>query len=151
MPPKYLLRVYIATDVAVKVTLNERPTSVDELIGTLKDKVKPRLDFEFLLQYEDPDFGGELCCLVEVEDLPEKSTLRVVRSEGDQSSCGSSDTDILPHVPVSQRQKTLMMFSLSQLFRMKLNMSCKRGTMFLTKQSTKTQHSREHGLLNVLF
>ncbi|XP_049456963.1 uncharacterized protein LOC125903844 [Epinephelus fuscoguttatus] len=80
MPPKYLLRVYIATDVAVKVTLNERPTSVDELIGILKDKVKPRLDFEFTLQYEDPD-GGELCCLVDVEDLPEKGTLRVVRSE----------------------------------------------------------------------
>ncbi len=52
MPPKYL-RVYIATDVAVKVTLNERPTSVDELIGILKDKVKPRLDFEFTLQYEE--------------------------------------------------------------------------------------------------
>ncbi|XP_059921953.1 uncharacterized protein LOC132468243 isoform X3 [Gadus macrocephalus] len=106
MPPKYLLRVYIATDVAVKVTLNERPTSVDELIGILKDKAKPRLDFEFTLQYEDPDFGGELCCLVDVEDLPEKGTLRVVRSESDLSSCGSSDTDILPHVPVSQRQKT---------------------------------------------
>uniref|UniRef100_A0A8C5CMT1 Uncharacterized protein n=1 Tax=Gadus morhua TaxID=8049 RepID=A0A8C5CMT1_GADMO len=106
MPPKYLLRVYIATDVAVKLTLNERPTSVDELIGILKDKAKPRLDFEFTLQYEDPDFGGELCCLVDVEDLPEKGTLRVVRSESDLSSCGSSDTDILPHVPVSQRQKT---------------------------------------------
>ncbi|XP_049428835.1 uncharacterized protein LOC125886568 isoform X3 [Epinephelus fuscoguttatus] len=106
MPPKYLLRVYIATDVAVKVTLNERPTSVDELIGILKDKVNPRLDFEFTLQYEDPDFGGELCCLVDVEDLPEKGTLRVVRSESDLSSCASSDTDILPHVPVSQRQKT---------------------------------------------
>ncbi len=53
MPPKYLLRVYIATDVAVKVTLNERPTSVDELIGILKDKVKLRLDYEFTLQYEE--------------------------------------------------------------------------------------------------
>ena len=93
------------------MTLNERPTSVDELIGILKDKVKPRLHFEFMLQYEDPDFGGELCCLVNVEDLPEKSTLRVVRSEGDQSSCGSLDTDILPHVPASQRQKHGLMFS----------------------------------------
>ena len=92
MPPKYLLRVYIATDVAVKLTLNERPTSVDELIGILKDKAKPRLDFEFTLQYEDPDFGGVLCCLIDIEDLPEKSTLRVVGSEGDRSSCGSSDT-----------------------------------------------------------
>ena len=52
MPPKYILCVYIATDVAVKVTLNERSTSVDELIGILKDKVKPRLDFEFTLQYD---------------------------------------------------------------------------------------------------
>lgn len=32
--------------------------------------------------------------------------MKVVRSESDTSSCASSDTDILPHVPVSQCQKT---------------------------------------------
>lgn len=101
-----MLRVYIATDIAMKITLTERPESVEELITILQEKVKPRLDFEFTLQYEDPDFGGQLSCLVDIQELPEKGTLTVVRSESDTSSCASSDTDILPHVPVSQRQKS---------------------------------------------
>uniref|UniRef100_A0A673JJG8 Uncharacterized protein n=1 Tax=Sinocyclocheilus rhinocerous TaxID=307959 RepID=A0A673JJG8_9TELE len=62
-PQKFLLRVYIASDVAVKVTLTERPKSVEELINMLREK--------------DPDFDGELCCLVDVQDLPEKGTLKV--------------------------------------------------------------------------
>ena len=97
-----MLRDYIATDVAVKITLTERP--VEELI--LREKVKPRLDFEFTLQYDDPDFGGQFSCPVDIQELPEKGTLRVVRSESDTSSCASSDTYILPHAPISQRQKT---------------------------------------------
>ncbi|XP_034551799.1 uncharacterized protein LOC117821539 [Notolabrus celidotus] len=103
---KFLLRVYLSSDVAVKLTLSERPESVEELINILKEKVKQRLDFEFTLQYEDPDFDGQLSCLVDINELPEKGTLRVVRTESDTSSCASSDTDILPHVPVSHRLKT---------------------------------------------
>lgn len=103
---RFLLRVYLSTDVAVKVTLSERPESVEELMNILREKLKQRLDFEFTLQYEDPDFDGQLSCLVDIKELPEKGTLRVVRSESDTSSCASSDTDILPHVPVSHRLKT---------------------------------------------
>ncbi|XDV25460.1 hypothetical protein PO909_029376 [Leuciscus waleckii] len=101
-----MLRVYIATDIAVKVTLTGRPESVDDLIAILREKVKPRLDFEFTLQYEDTDFNGQLSCLIDIQELPEKATLKVVRSESDASSLASSDTEILPHVPVSERRKT---------------------------------------------
>lgn len=103
---KFLLRVYITADIAIKITLGDRPESVEDLIKILKEKAKPRLDFEFTLQYDDPDFEGQLSCLLDIQELPEKATLKVVRSESDASSCASSDTDILPHVPVSQRQKT---------------------------------------------
>ncbi|CAM4568429.1 unnamed protein product [Leuciscus chuanchicus] len=105
-PQKFMLRVYIATDIAVKVTLTGRPESVDDLIAILREKVKPRLDFEFTLQYEDTDFNGQLSCLIDIQELPEKATLKVVRSESDASSLASSDTEILPHVPVSERRKT---------------------------------------------
>lgn len=105
-PQKFMLRVYTATDVAMKVTLTQRPESVEQLIDILREKLKPRLDFEFTLQYEDPDFNGQLSCLIDIQELPEKGTLKVIRSETDSSSCASSDTDILPHVPVSQRQRT---------------------------------------------
>ncbi|RXN22568.1 myosin heavy fast skeletal muscle-like protein [Labeo rohita] len=99
-PQKFMLHVYIATDIAVKVTLTGRPESVDDLIAILREKVKPRLDFEFTLQYEDADFNGQLSCLIDIQELPEKGTLKVVRSESDAGSLASSDTEILPHVPV---------------------------------------------------
>uniref|UniRef100_A0A3P8QZU8 Uncharacterized protein n=1 Tax=Astatotilapia calliptera TaxID=8154 RepID=A0A3P8QZU8_ASTCA len=102
---KFLLRVHLTTDVVVKVSLTKRPESVEELITILREKLNPRLDFEFTLQYEDPDFDGQLTCLLDIQELPEKGTLKVVRSESDVSSCASSDTDILPHVPLAQRLK----------------------------------------------
>ena len=104
-PQKIVLRVYIATDMALKLTLNERPKSVEELKSIMQEKFKPRLDSDFSLQYEDPDFDGQLSLLVDIEELPEKGTLKVVRSESDDLSTASSDTDIRPHVPLTKRQK----------------------------------------------
>ena len=104
-PQRFVLRVYVATDVAMKLTLTERPTSVEELMDVMKEKFRPRLDGDFTLQYEDPDFGGQLTVLADIQELPEKGTLRILRSESDATSTGSSDTDILPHVPLTQRQK----------------------------------------------
>ncbi|KAK7930693.1 hypothetical protein WMY93_007088 [Mugilogobius chulae] len=95
----------LCLDVAMKLTLTQRPHSVDELKTIMQQKFRPRLDGEFTLQYEDPDFDGMLSCLMDIDELPEKGTLRVVRSESDESSLASSDTDILPHVPLHQRQK----------------------------------------------
>ncbi|KAJ8357048.1 hypothetical protein SKAU_G00198420 [Synaphobranchus kaupii] len=102
---KHVLRVYVARDIALKLTLTERPQSVEELKEIMQERFKPRLDGDFSLHYEDPDFDGDLCLLVDIQELPEKGTLRVVRPEGDTSSTASSDTDILPHVPATQRQK----------------------------------------------
>uniref|UniRef100_H2MKM5 Uncharacterized protein n=1 Tax=Oryzias latipes TaxID=8090 RepID=H2MKM5_ORYLA len=100
-PPKF-----IAPEIAVKLTLTERPNSVEHLIQTLQEKCRPRLDHEFTLNYEDPDFDGQLCCLVDIKDLPEKGTLQVVRSEAENESLQSSNTEMLPHVPISDRLKS---------------------------------------------
>lgn len=102
---KFVLRVCVATDLAMKLILTERPQSVEELKNVMQEKFKPRLDCDFTLQYEDPDFDGQLSVLMDIQELPEKGTLKVVRSESDVFSTGSSDTDILPHVPLRQRQK----------------------------------------------
>ncbi|CAB1327545.1 unnamed protein product [Coregonus sp. 'balchen'] len=48
----------------------------------MQERFKPRLDGDFSLHYEDPDFDGDLCLLVDIQELPEKGTLRVVRPEG---------------------------------------------------------------------
>ncbi|XP_062847746.1 uncharacterized protein LOC134310155 [Trichomycterus rosablanca] len=106
-PQKFLLRVNVTTDSAWKLTLTQRPASIDELKRIMQEKFKPRLDgVDFSLQYEDPDFDGMLTVLTNIEELPEKGMLKVVRSESDDnSSLASSDTEILPHVPLNDRQK----------------------------------------------
>uniref|UniRef100_A0A3P8UFI2 Uncharacterized protein n=1 Tax=Amphiprion percula TaxID=161767 RepID=A0A3P8UFI2_AMPPE len=65
------------------------------ILRIMQEKFKPRLD----------DFDGQLSVLVDIEESPEKGTLKEIRSESDDTSAGSSDTDILPHVPLTQRQK----------------------------------------------
>lgn len=62
-PRRFVLRVFVATDVAMKLTLNERPQSVEELKSIMQDRFKPRLEGDFTLQYEDPDFDGQLSFL----------------------------------------------------------------------------------------
>lgn len=103
---KHVLRVYVARDTALKLTLLERPKSVEELKEIIQERFKPRLDGDFSLHYEDPDFDGDLCLLVDIQELPEKGTLRVIRPEGDTSSTASSDTYLLPCVSALQRQKS---------------------------------------------
>ncbi|KAF6728176.1 hypothetical protein FQA47_003307, partial [Oryzias melastigma] len=55
---KHVLRIFVARDTALKLTLSERPKSVEELKDILQEKFKPRLDGDFSLHYEDPDFDA---------------------------------------------------------------------------------------------
>ncbi len=60
-----------------KLTLSKVPSSVDELKEILCDKLK--IDQNFVIQYEDPDFDGSLCNLSDIEELPsEKVTLKII-------------------------------------------------------------------------
>ncbi|CAK6981760.1 uncharacterized protein LOC113133800, partial [Scomber scombrus] len=78
-----------------------RPESVNELKVMMKEKFK--LDFAFSLLYQDPDFDGQLCSLVDIEELPQKAVLKVIRSDSDASSVASNDTIILPHAMTPDR------------------------------------------------
>lgn len=52
-------------------------SSVDELKEILCEKLK--IDQNFVIQYEDPDFGGQLCNLSNIEELPsDKVTLKII-------------------------------------------------------------------------
>ncbi|MGH0145677.1 UNVERIFIED_CONTAM: hypothetical protein FKN15_006047 [Acipenser sinensis] len=73
------LRVIVEADSIRKITLDTRPESVDDLKIILKDKLK--LDADFSLQYEDPDFDGELISLVDIDELPQKATLNLFMAE----------------------------------------------------------------------
>jgi len=72
-----LLRVIVNPECIKKLTLPKVPSSVDELKEILCDKLK--IDQNFVIQYEDPDFGGQLCNLSNIEELPsEKVTLKII-------------------------------------------------------------------------
>lgn len=58
-------------------------------------KEKFKFDLDFSLSYGDPDFVGQLSSLLEIEELPQKAVLKVIRSESDASSVASDDTIIL--------------------------------------------------------
>ncbi len=90
----FLLHVHTSTDIVRKMTLPSCPESVDELKTMIKERFK--LDFDFSLSYEDPDFDGQLFSLVDIEELPQKAVLKVVRSESDASSAASDDNNIAP-------------------------------------------------------
>lgn len=52
-PQKYLVHVYVDTDVAMTLSLSVRPQSVEELKVIMQERFKPSLDGDFSLQYED--------------------------------------------------------------------------------------------------
>ena len=83
----FLLHVHTSTDIVRKMTLSSRPESVAELKNKMKEKFK--LDFDFSLSYEDPDFDGMLASLLDIEELPQKAVLKVIRSDCDGSSAES--------------------------------------------------------------
>lgn len=103
---KFLLQVHTSTDIVRKMTLSARPESVDELKTMIKEKFK--LDFDFSLAYQDPDFDWQLCALEDIDELPQKAVLKAIRSECDASSEASDDTIILPHAPDRQGRDGLM-------------------------------------------
>uniref|UniRef100_A0A3P8SW13 PB1 domain-containing protein n=1 Tax=Amphiprion percula TaxID=161767 RepID=A0A3P8SW13_AMPPE len=108
----FLLHVHVSTDLVRKMTLSSRPESVDDLKIMIKEKFK--LDFDFSLSYEDPDFDGQLCSLVDIEELPQKAVVKAIRIESDDSSVASDDTIILPHAMTPERAERWNEFILSE-------------------------------------
>lgn len=84
------LRVIISPQNIRKVQLSQLPDSVDSLKAELKLKLEIQKDL--LLQYEDPDFGNELCNLTDISELPaERAVLKIVWDQ-DSSVLEQSDT-----------------------------------------------------------
>ncbi|XP_051984339.1 uncharacterized protein LOC127644923 [Xyrauchen texanus] len=73
----YKLRIIKNEEDILKVSLDGKPETIEELKIKIKDKCKLQDDFN--LMYEDPDFGYSLCNLNDIEDLPAtKATVKVI-------------------------------------------------------------------------
>ncbi|KAI5085193.1 hypothetical protein C0J45_23822, partial [Silurus meridionalis] len=95
-----------------KVSLDGRPETVEELNIIVKEKCK--LEDDFSLLYEDPDFDHSLCNLDDVQDLPPtKATVKVLplvtltqipTSTSSLSEVSSDDSEFLLTPSSSTRQ-----------------------------------------------
>ncbi|XP_030577210.1 uncharacterized protein LOC115774197 [Archocentrus centrarchus] len=86
-----LLRVIVSPQEIRRVTLQDIPPSVDELCTVLRNTLVLRGNF--ILQFEDPDFGNELCNLTDIKDLPtERATLKVLFVLSEPLSDSTLDT-----------------------------------------------------------
>lgn len=71
-----------------------RLETVNALICEVKDKTN--LDYNFRLQFQDPEFDNALCNLVDMEVLLSKATIKIVRViELDLSPASTDDTVLL--------------------------------------------------------
>ncbi|XP_063073543.1 uncharacterized protein LOC134464030 isoform X2 [Engraulis encrasicolus] len=59
-----------------RMTMTPVPNTVDDLVNWLKQAMD--LDYNFVLQYEDPDFDGALTHLSHISELPAKPTVRII-------------------------------------------------------------------------
>ena len=118
MDQRILLRVVIDEDDIRKLTLNERPQSIEELKVHLKDKLS--LQYDFKLQYEDLDYNNALYNLTEITDLPERARLKIIPlltlqltalsspTTTSDTECSTADTEILSTAgtsPLLRRQQ----------------------------------------------
>ncbi|KAK2872773.1 hypothetical protein Q8A67_022670 [Cirrhinus molitorella] len=135
------------------MTLSSRPASVEELKTKIKEKFDLAIDFT--LSFQDPDFDGQLCSLLDIEELPQKAVLIVVRSESGASSVASDDTVILPNARIPERAEICAEFhrvtnvNLKNRFFAQLDQHTPRLQSLFRKKASRTGKASE--LLDQLF
>lgn len=108
---KMAMRIILTEADIRKVILNIRPSTVEDLINKLKESLG--LQYNFSLQYQDPEFNNELCNLTDTEELPEKPTVKVlpvfelvpVPPDEVFSDTSTADTEILSHSSREQQEE----------------------------------------------
>lgn len=58
------------------MTMTTRPDTLEDLIGWRKGALQE--NYNFALQYEDPEFDNALCNLTDLTELPEKPTIKII-------------------------------------------------------------------------
>ncbi|KAI9534555.1 hypothetical protein NQZ68_012788 [Dissostichus eleginoides] len=76
MGTRTILRVIVHDGDTRKITLNEKPQTLESLVEQLEGKLG--LQYKFCLQYEDPDFNDALVNLADSADLPEQPTIKIL-------------------------------------------------------------------------
>ncbi|XP_028436319.1 uncharacterized protein LOC114557165 [Perca flavescens] len=89
-----LLRIIVSENDIRRLSIEDVPSSVEELYQVLRTKLGLRGGF--ILQFEDPDFNNQLCNLTDIKELPlGRATLKVLFTADDITD-STLDTCSLP-------------------------------------------------------
>ncbi|KAL7868610.1 hypothetical protein SRHO_G00099940 [Serrasalmus rhombeus] len=89
---KVLLRIILSKDDIRKIHTDSEPETLDSFHSFLKCKLG--LHRDFVVQFQDPDFGNEFCNLTSLSELPEeKATLKVILKQTPESPRTDSTLD----------------------------------------------------------
>lgn len=158
------VRVVVDENDICKVTFQERPNNLEELISELKKRLS--LQYEFMLHYEDPDFNNAFCNLTDVTELPPRPTVKIVLLENvmitlslpsaSSSACNisttsSSDTDILPRHEEHSREPWPSTFEVPY-FSVDIEYRLRQGNLIYMRDGTRMSVSRDmkHDILQKL-
>lgn len=72
------LRVIIDPTSTRKIVLQSRPKTVSDLLLQLQTNLN--VSYDFKLQFEDPEFGNALCDLENINELPSKATVKLIKT-----------------------------------------------------------------------
>lgn len=87
------LRVIIDPTSTRKVVLPSRPETLSDLLLNLKTNLN--VSYDFRLQFEDPEFENALCDLENIDDLPSKATVKLIKTlELDIYSTDTEETEL---------------------------------------------------------
>lgn len=109
---RFKIRVILTDQNIKKLTLDVKPHTVDDLKVIIREHCKLQEDFD--LMFEDPDFHNAFCNLEVIDDLPAAATVKVVPMQGapeltrcsSEVSISSADTILLSASPSSQSSRT---------------------------------------------
>ncbi|XP_057178886.1 uncharacterized protein LOC130555713 isoform X2 [Triplophysa rosa] len=95
-----ILRVIVHDGDIQKVVIPEKPSDLVALKHVLQEKLQ--VSYSFNVQYEDPDFSNALCNVSDINDLPERATLKIIPLSTSPSS-SQADTIILSGSDTSEK------------------------------------------------
>ncbi|XP_062846517.1 uncharacterized protein LOC134307500 [Trichomycterus rosablanca] len=147
---KMTLRVILTEADIRKVTLNTRPATMEDLICKLKESLG--LDYNCSLQYKDPEFNYELCNLTDIEDLPEKPTVKVIPllelvpvSTPDEilsDTQSTADTEVLSHSSQDRQTPWPELFSIPA-FSVDVNYRLRQADLLYLRDGTHLKVTKE--------
>ncbi|XP_049331238.1 uncharacterized protein LOC111197562 [Astyanax mexicanus] len=155
---KIVLRVFLTEGDIRKVTLLEKPASVGDLVVCLKEILE--LQYNFSLQFEDPDFDRALVNLTDMSELQDKATIRVIpmvdlmpvdACEVLDDSASTADTVILPPSSLDRTKQWPETFEIPN-FPVDIEYRLRQGNLVYMNDGTCLKLTKElkHGILEKL-